>query len=135
MVKADMIKHSDSFWTKYYAKFVGDVSKYGDFFTGGHYDSYSKTSDAFLSKSRRLYFRKSIFPSEEFALKFYQSRGSSIGLVRVGFAHYVESGFEGIDGFVRSITGRDNEIYNMHDANSNMYLGFRKFFRLWKEKT
>jgi len=130
MVRADVVKHKDSFWNKYYAGFVGDISDYGDFFTRGQRDSVKGTKDAFGSKSRAKTMGNGLLLNKiSFQLKYYPSRSNSVGLVQTGIHHIVESAFEVFDGIYRENYGRENYIYDMHGNNSNFYLNFRRFFK------
>jgi len=125
-VAQDVVMQRDNFFSKYYAR-LNNFSTYEGSFTGGQYDSYSGTNDAYLSVARDVtvgkFFGMSI--TESYAAKYYPSRAHSFGLVRTGGAHYVEAGLEYMDGKVRSWTGQDNVIYNMHRTNALRYLRFR----------
>jgi len=120
-VSKDVVRHPSAFWGKYYAK-MNNFDSYKSSFTGGQFDSNSNTSDAWLSTSREIDVAGRI---QGYALKYYPSRDHSIGIVRTGFGHYWEAGLEMIDGFVRSISGRDNFIYDMHGRNATLYLYYR----------
>jgi len=130
MVRGDVVKHKDSFWGKYFAGFVGNISDYGDFFSGGQLDSVNGTMDAFGSKSKSMTFGNGLPLNKiSFQLKYYPSRSNSIGLVQTGISHIVESTLEVFDGMYRNYFGRDNYIYDMHGNNSNFYLNFKRFFK------
>ena len=123
-VAKDVVRHPSAFWGKYYAKMEKEsFENYKIAFTDGHYDSYSKTNDAWQSISQDLQVGRCSY--ESYALKYYPSRDLSIGLIRSDAYHYVEFGLEIIDGFVRSLTGRDNVIYDMHGRNASRYLKYR----------
>jgi RHS repeat-associated protein len=135
-VRSDVVMHKDSFWTKYYAQFVGDISDYGDFFSNRGlkgFDSRSFTFDAYTSKSKTAILGGSGRRDGEvrsLALKYYPSRGNSIGLVASDIGHILESGFANIDGrIINSITGKNGDFYDMHNYNSNFYLKYRNWFR------
>lgn len=125
-VAQDVVMQRDAFFSKYYAK-LDNFYRYSGSFTGGQYDSYSGTNDAFLSVSRDVTIAKflGISFTESYAAKYYPSRMHSIGLVRTGGYHYIEAGLEYFDGKIRSWTGYDNTIYNMHRTNALRYLIFR----------
>ena len=120
-VAKDVVRHPSAFWGKYYAK-MNNFDTYKSSFTGGQFDSNSNTSDAWLSTPREIDVAGRM---QGYALKYYPSRDHSIGIVRTGFGHYWEAGLEMIDGFVRSISGRDNFIYDMHGRNATLYLYYR----------
>lgn len=125
-VAQDVVMQRDNFFSKYYAR-LNNFSTYESSFTGGHYDSYSGTNDSYLSLAREVTIGKflGISFTESYAAKYYPSRAHSIGLVRTGGAHYIEAGLEYMDGRVRSWTGRDNVIYDMHRTNALRYLRYR----------
>jgi hypothetical protein len=101
----------------------------GTFFTGGQYDSYSDTRDAYISKFRSMKYSNGKHAiRESLAIKYYPSRSNSIGLVQTGVDHWFEAAFEGLDGKIREWTGKDNTFYDMHGYNSKFYLKWRTFF-------
>jgi RHS repeat-associated protein len=129
MAKRDVTTQSKGFFSKAYARFNGDIADYGDFFTGGQYDSYSDTRDAYISKFRSMKYSNGKHAiRESLAIKYYPSRSNSIGLVQTGVDHWFEAAFEGLDGKIREWTGKDNTFYDMHGYNSKFYLKWRTFF-------
>lgn len=66
--------------------------------------------------------------SDGYALKYYPSRSHSIGIIRTGLDHVMESIFEAIDGGIRKFTGYDNVLFDMHGTNSSFYLNKRRIF-------
>ncbi len=125
-VNQDVVVQKNGFFSKYYAK-LKNFDNYSKSFTGGQYDSYSGTKDAFISESRTITVAKilGIPITETYAAKYYPSRSFSIGLVQTGLSHYVEASREAMDGAVRSITGLDNTVYDMHTINAKRYLQYR----------
>ncbi len=125
-VSQDVVMQRDNFFSKYYAR-LNNFSSYESSFTGGQYDSYSGTNDSYLSVAREVTIVKflGISLTESYAVKYYPSRAHSIGLVRTGADHYIEAGLEYMDGKVRTWTGRDNVVYDMHRTNALRYLKYR----------
>ena len=125
-VAKDVVLQKNGFFSKYYAQ-LDNFDRYAGSFTGDQYDSYSGTKDAYLSVSREVTISKFLGMSftENYAAKYYPSRNFSIGLVRTGIDHFIEAGLEYMDGKIRSLTGRDNIIYDMHRTNAFRYLKYR----------
>jgi RHS repeat-associated protein len=131
MVKSDIIMQSSSFFSRAYARFVGNIDNYGDYFTGGQWDSFKGTHDAYVSESRSMKYtnHKNYALMKSLSVKYYPSRDHSIGLVQSRYHdHFFEGGLELIDGKIREWTGKDNTIYDMHGRNSAYYLKWRRFF-------
>jgi hypothetical protein len=38
--------------------------------------------------------------------------------------HVLEAFYEGLDGYVRDVTGHDNVIYDLHGTNARDYINF-----------
>ena len=125
-VAQDVVMQRDNIFSKYYAR-LNNFSTYESSFTGGQYDSYSGTKDAYLSVAREVTIGKflGITFTDSYAAKYYPSRAHSIGLVRTGIDHYIEAGLEYMDGKARYWTGQDNVIYDMHRTNALIYLRYR----------
>jgi hypothetical protein len=120
-VAQDVRRHPSAFWGKKYAQ-LNNFNRYESSFTGGHLDSYSNTRDAWLSSSREINVEGKM---QSYALKYYPSRESSIGIVRTGWGHYFEAGLEMIDAGARWMFKRDDMIYDMHGRNATLYLYYR----------
>ena len=133
-VNQDVTVQQDVKFGLYYAKMDEEAFNltYKNEFEGGKLDSYSLEFSAYESKTTISFAPKRFLwmeRSASFTLKYYPDRANSIGIIRAGLSHYVEAGKEVLDGGVRSFTGRDNAVYDMHGRNSSDYLYYRRYYR------
>ncbi len=123
-VECDVVKQTDEFFGKYYAKLLNHKN-----YTSGWTSQLDSRTGKIGLVSPAI---------NGYSLKYYHYRKQSIGLIRTGAMHYFEAGLEIMDGAVRSVTknnelwtqmgyqgGLDNTIYDMHGRNSRGYLKVR----------
>jgi RHS repeat-associated protein len=101
--------------------------------TKGAYDSRNKTNDARTSAALNLVHITTgvheSFSSDPLVLKYYPSRDQSVGLSQTGVSHFLEAGFEIIDGMLREQFGADDMFYDMHGGNARWFMRFRNLER------
>lgn len=116
-LESDVVAHREGgIFSLKYAKFNAPYRYYKSF-TQGHWDSYSDTYTAWLSKTIQRVGRA------YFQLKYYPDRNSSIGIIQAMPGHIFETIGEKFDGYMRDSWGYpDNYFYHMHEGNALYYL-------------